>query len=173
MKSRHSAISSPQPGAPFGSPSCQWVVRFLRVRINGGTVVGRCCQLEDITPNERVHPLAGAGAGDDKAAGGRATSRARGSDNEAADCAASGAGGSDNEVAEGCAVLGADGSDDEAAEGCAASGAEGGGWDVASEGCSPSVRLFPHSARFACLYPSRLFFPQAEAHAGGCQCLNA
>jgi len=41
MKSRHSAISSPQPGAPFGSPSCQWVVRFLRVRINGGMVVGR------------------------------------------------------------------------------------------------------------------------------------
>ena len=129
------------------------------------TVVGRCCQLEDITLNERVCALAGAGAGNDEAARGRATSGARGSDDEAADCAASGAGGSDNEVAEGCAVLGADGNDDEAAE--------GGGWDVASEGCSPSVRLFPHSARFACLYPSRLFFPRAEAHAGGCQCLNA
>jgi len=81
--------------------------------------------------------LAGAGADDDEAAGGCATSGAQGSDDEAVDCAASGAGGSDNKVAEGCAVSGADGSDDEAAEGCAASGVEGGGWDVASEGCSP------------------------------------
>ena len=135
-------------------------------------VVGSDCRLEDITPNEQVRALAGAGADDDEAAGGCATSGARGSDDEAADCAASGAGGSDNEVAEGCAVSGADGSDDEAAEGCAASGAEG-GWDVASEGCSPSVRPFPRSAHFACLYPLRLLFPRAEAHAGGCQCLNA
>jgi len=132
MKLRHSAISSPQPGAPFGSPLCLWVVRFLRVRINGGTVVGSDCWLEDITPNEQVHALAGAGADDDEAAGGRATSGARGSDDEVADCATSGAGGSNNEVAEGCAVSGADGSDDEAVEGCAASGVEGGGWDVVS-----------------------------------------
>ena len=172
MKLRHSAISSPQPGAPFGSPSCLWVVQFLHVRINGGTVIGSDCQLEDITPNERVRALAGASADNDEVAGGCATSGARGSDDEAADCAASGAGGIDNEVAGGCAVSGADGSDDEAAEGCAASGAEGGGWDVASEGCSPSVRPFPRSAHFACLYPSCLLFPRAEAHAGGCQCLN-
>ena len=151
MKSRHSAISSPQPGAPFGSLSCLWVVRFLHVRINGGTVVGSDCQLEDITPNERVRALAGASADDDEVAGGRATSGARGSDDEVAGCATSVAGGSD----------------DEAMEGGAASGAGGGGWDVASEGCSPSVWPFPRSARFACLYPSRLLFPRAEAHAGG------
>jgi len=66
----------------------------------------------------------------------------------------------------------AGGSVDEATEGGAALGAGGGGWDVASEGCSPSVWLFPRSARFACLYPSRLLFPRAEAHTGGCQCLN-
>jgi len=51
-------------------------MQFLRVRINGGTVVGRGCRLEDITPNERVHALAGAGAGNDEAAGGHATSGA-------------------------------------------------------------------------------------------------
>jgi len=89
--------------------------------------------------------------------GGRATSGARGSDDEVAGCATSVAGGSD----------------DKATEGGAASGAGGGGWDVASEGCSPSVWPFPRSARFACLYPSRLLFPRAEDHAGGCQCLNA
>jgi len=130
-------------------------------------VIGRGCRLEDITPNEPVCALVGAGVGDDEAAGGHATSGARGSDDEAVDCAASGAGGSDNEVAEGCAASGADGSNNKAVEGCAALGAEGGGWDVASEGCSPSVWPFPHSACFTCLYPSRLLFPQAKAHTGG------
>jgi len=157
MKSCHSAISSPQPGAPFGSPLCLWVVRFLHIRINGGMVVGSDCRLEDITPNERVRALAGAGADDDEAAGGRATSGAQGSDDKVAGCATSVAGGGD----------------DEATEGGATSGAGGGGWDVASEGCSPSVWPFPRSAHFACLYPSCLLFPRAEAHAGGCQCLNA
>jgi len=132
------------------------VVSFLCVRINGGTVVGSDCQLEDITPNEWVHTLAGASADDDKVAGGRATSGAWGSDNEVVGCATSVAGGSD----------------DKATEGGAASGAGGGGWEVAPEGCSPSVWLFPRSARFACLYPSCLLFPRAEAHVGGCQCLN-
>jgi len=112
-------------------------------------VIGRGCQLEDITLNERVRALAGAGTGNDKVAGGHATLGAWGNDDETVSCAASVAGGSD----------------DEAMEGCATSGARGGGWDVASEGCSPSVWLFPHSAHFACLYPSHLL--------GGCQCLNS
>ena len=73
-----------------------------------------------------MHALAGAGADDDEATGGRATSGARGSDDEVAGCATSVAGGSD----------------DEAMEGGATSGAGGGGWDVASEGCSPSVWPF-------------------------------
>jgi len=120
-----------------------------------------------------VHILVGASADNDKAADGHATSGAGGDDDEAVGCAASGAGGSSDEVAGGCATSGADGSDNEAVEGCTASGMEGGGWDVASEGCSPSVQLFPRSAHFTCLYPLHLLFPQAKAHAGGCQCLNA
>jgi len=106
-------------------------------------VIGSDCRLEDITLNERVRALAGAGADDNEAAGGHATSGARGSDDEVAGCATSVAGGSDDKVMEGGAT----------------SGAGGGGLDVASEGCSPSVWPFPHSARFACLYPLRLLFP--------------
>jgi len=106
-------------------------------------VIGSDCRLEDITLNERVRALAGAGADNNKVAGG---------------CATSGAWGSDDEVA-GCATSVAGGSNDEATEGGAALGAGGGGWDVASEGCSPSVWPFPHSAHFTCLYPLRLLFP--------------
>jgi len=109
MKSCRSAISSPQPGAPFGSLLCWWVVQFLCVRINRGTVVGRGCRLEDITLNERVHALAGASAGDNKAAGGCATSGAQGNDDETVGCAASVAEGSDDEAMEGCTTSGAGG----------------------------------------------------------------
>jgi len=61
-------------------------------------VVGSDCRLEDITLNERVRALAGAGADDDEATGGHATSGARGSDDKVAGCATSVAGGSDEKI---------------------------------------------------------------------------
>jgi len=103
---------------------------------------------------------AGAGTDNDEAACGHAASGAGGNNDEAVGCAASGAGGSSDAAAGGCATSGADGSDDEMVGGCAALGVEGGGWDVASEGCSPSVQPFPCSACFACLYPLCLLFPR-------------
>jgi len=72
-------------------------------------VIGRGCWLEDITPNERVCALAGAGTGDNEVAGGRTTSGARGNDDEAVGCATSVAGGSDDKATEGCATSGAGG----------------------------------------------------------------